>query len=217
MPAWLNLYLLPRCILLEKCPKIERAARARAAHTYIPSEAATSPWGSHWDKCTADRPQTRCPTWTNRLSLTTRRARNSEAVTLKEVNNSLHKPHSTTFWDMLCNQELRLARFAALLYPVYSTQGSTTLDVFHFFSFLLIFVFNHKPSKAEEMKVGGKKNPPSNLFACKIGVCLVKCTEMMTMEVVPSSPVSDTVLRFEGGSNCALMTAWHLRVSSFCS
>lgn len=150
MPAWLNLYLLPRCILPEKCPKIEPAARARAAHTYIPSEAATSPWGSHWDKCTADRPQThinwdsrrsRCPTWTDRLSLTTRRARNSEAVTLKEVNNSLHKPHSSTFWDMLCNQELRLARFAALLYPVYSTQGSTTLDVFHFFFFFADFCF----------------------------------------------------------------------------
>lgn len=35
MPAWLNLYLLPRCILPEKCPKIERAARAHARRSYI--------------------------------------------------------------------------------------------------------------------------------------------------------------------------------------
>lgn len=32
------------------------------------------------------------------------------------------------------------------------------------------------------------------------------------MEDVCSSPVSDTVLRFQGGSNCALMTARHLHI-----
>lgn len=78
MPAWLNLYLFPRCILLEKCLKIEHT-RAHCSYIYTFRGGYVSPG------CTLRQMHGRqaaeahklglktwrCPTWTNHRRLLT--------------------------------------------------------------------------------------------------------------------------------------------------